>query len=384
MKIVLFNTLYSPNQIGGAEKSVQLLTEGLLKKAYEPIVICTSDNDSIDYINGVKVYYVKTANLYWSYNAKEENKLKKPFWHLIDAYNPFYKKIDQILENEKPDIVHTNNLAGFSVSIWQLAKKKNIKIVHTLRDYYLLCPKSTMFKNGRNCTTQCMSCKMYSIPKKILSANVDVVVGISQFILKKHLEHGYFPNAKKEVIYNSVSLPEKQLMKMNRKERENTVFGFVGTLSQEKGIEFLLEQWIRLEKSYILKVFGKGVTKEYENHLKRKFKRPNIMFMGFQKPEIIYNNIDILIVPSLWNEPFGRIVPEANSYSIPILVNNKGGLSEIVEDGVNGYVFDSDVKKDFEKKLKCISEDYKNNRFIFDIDIFSFDKIVNQYIKVFN
>ena len=78
MKILIFNTLYYPNQLGGAEKSVQLLAEGLVQSNYDVVVVCTSNRNYKDYINGVKVYYVKTNNLYWAYNAKEEKSYKKP------------------------------------------------------------------------------------------------------------------------------------------------------------------------------------------------------------------------------------------------------------------------------------------------------------------
>lgn len=100
MKVLIFNTLYYPNQLGGAEKSVQLLAEGLLKAGHNVTVVSTSNKDYVDYVNGVKVYYVKTTNLYWVYGAKEEKSYKKPLWHLIDSYNPFNTKIEAIFDNE--------------------------------------------------------------------------------------------------------------------------------------------------------------------------------------------------------------------------------------------------------------------------------------------
>lgn len=380
MKILIFNTLYYPNQLGGAEKSVQLLAEGFLKKGKEPVVVCTANRDYIDYVNGVKVYYVKTNNLYWTYNAKEEKKFKKPLWHLIDAYNPFSKKINDILDSEKPDIVHTNNLAGFSVSVWKLAKDRNIKIIHTLRDYYLLCPKSTMFneKLNANCEKQCLACKLYSIPKKEMSRYVDVVVGISKFILKKHLEYDYFKNAKKEVIYNSVEVPKNFIKK--EKSTKETILGYVGSLSPSKGVEFLLENFNNINLPNVkLYIYGKGTTKAYEAQLKKKYTSDKIIFQGFQKPEEIYTKIDILIVPSLWNEPFGRIVPEANSYGIPVLVSNNGGLPELVED--SKYVFDPNKRDDFEEKLNLVLA--KDNKKIAK-NCFSTGSIISQYINTYN
>ena len=384
MKILIFNTLYYPNQIGGAEKSVQLLAEGLLKAGEEPIIVCTAEKDYIDYVNGVKVYYVKMPNLYWTYNAKEENKLKKPIWHLIDSYNPFNKKIVDILDIEKPDVVHTNNLAGFSVSVWKLAKDRGIKVLHTLRDYYLLCPKSTMFNEKLNmsCKKQCLTCKIYSIPKKKMSKYVDVVVGISRFILNKHLEYGYFKNAKKEVIYNSVEIPKNFTKK--EKLADEIIFGYVGSLSPSKGIEFLLKNFRKINIPNIkLYVYGRGITKAYEIQLKEKYESDKILFKGFQKPEKIYTNIDILIVPSLWNEPFGRIVIEANSYGIPVLASNRGGIPELIENGKNGYIFNSDKEGSFEEKLQLIIKKHQRNRFEFKFNNFLLKYILSNYYKLY-
>jgi len=385
MKILIFNTLYYPNQLGGAEKSVQLLAEGLVKKGEEVVVVTTSNKEYIDYVNGVKVYYLKINNLYWPYISKEQNKIKKPLWHLIDSYNIFNpNKIDQIIKKENPDVIHTNNLAGFSVIVWKIAKKYNKKIVHTLRDYYLLCPKSTMYKNDKNCKNQCLDCKLLSIPKKNYSKYVDVVVGISEFILNRHKEFGYFPNAKIEtVIYNSVEVPKVNIKKENKKE---IILGFVGRIEKAKGIEFLLEKFSRLKLENVkLFIYGRGLTKEYESEIKQKYESSQILFKGFKKPEEIYNEIDILIVPSLWNEPFGRIVPEANSYGVPVLVSNRGGLPELVEEGKNGYMFDPDKEGDFEEKLKKIIEMKKNSSCNFDNkEKFSLENIINKFMGIYN
>jgi len=384
MKILIFNTLYYPNQIGGAEKSVQLLAEGLLKAGEEPIVVCTSEKDYIDYVNGVKVYYIKMPNLYWAYNSKEENKLKKLIWHLIDSYNPFNKKIVDVLDIEKPDVVHTNNLAGFSVNVWKLAKERDIKVVHTLRDYYLLCPKSTMFneKLNMNCKKQCWACKIYSIPKKEISKYVDVVIGISKFILNKHLEYGYFKNAKKEVIYNSVEIPK--IFTKKEKLTDKIIFGYVGSLSSNKGIEFLLKNFNKINIPNVkLYVYGKGITKVYEIQLKKKYKSDKILFKGFQKPEKIYTNIDILIVPSLWNEPFGRVVIEANSYGIPVLASNRGGIPELIENGKNGYIFDIN-NENFIEKLKLFLNTKFDETYIKNFSLnFTSEKIVKKYKDIY-
>lgn len=340
--------------MGGAEISTQILAEGLKQKGLEPVVVTTAEEDKVGRVNGVRVYYMKTPNLYWVPRAKEESRFKKPFWHLIDSFNPLIKfKIQRIMKKENPRVVHTNNLAGFSVYVWRLAKKYKLLVVHTLRDHYLLCPKSTMFKNNKNCKTQCLRCKLYSIPKKIVSKDVNAVVGVSKFILDRHLNHGYFKNAKiKTYIYNPASNNVKNMIK--KENIEEIKFGFVGRLSPNKGIEFLLERFSKMDlKDAKLYIFGKGVTKEYENYLLSEYKADNIFFRGFKKKqEEIYTSVNILIIPSLWNEPFGRVIPEAYSYGIPVIASKRGGIPEIVKKNKTGFIFDPEKKGDLEEKIK--------------------------------
>jgi glycosyltransferase involved in cell wall biosynthesis len=50
--------------------------------------------------------------------------------------------------------------------------------------------------------------------------------------------------------------------------------------------------------------------------------------------------VDFLIVPSVWNEPFGRIVVEAFAAGVPVIASATGGIPEIVTEGRNGFLFD--------------------------------------------
>lgn len=329
MKIVIFNTLYYPNNVGGAEKSVQSLAESLVKKGQNVTVISTSNKTYEDIIHGVKVYYVKTQNIYWGYDNTSHSSVKKTLWHTIDSYNLGIKNtVLKILNHEKPDIVHTNNLSGFSVVIWDILNKHNYKIIHTLRDYHLLCPKATMFKNSNNCKSVCTSCRIFSIPKKSKSNLVNAVIGVSSFILKKHIHHGYFKNANiKTVIGNDVGniIQEKNIIE------QTIVFGFIGQVTKAKGTEYLLSTFSTLNKfkNWKLLIAGKG-DDDYIKHLKKTYKHKQIDFLGSVNSSDYYPKINCLIVPSLWEEPFGRVVIEGIKYGKHVIGSNRGGITELL------------------------------------------------------
>ncbi|MHC0448119.1 glycosyltransferase family 4 protein [Flavobacterium sp. 3-218] len=332
MKVLIFNTLYYPNNIGGAEKSVQSLAENLLNSGIQVTVVSsTSKKDYINYVNGVKVCYINNENIYWGFDQKNESALKKVIWHTLDIYNfRLEKKIIKILETEKPEIIHTNNLSSFSVIVWSIAKRRGIRTIHTLRDYYLACPSAVMYKNGNNCLNQCFSCKFFSLVKKKLSVSVNSVVGISNYILQKHLELGYFKNVdNKAVIGNDVSVPRVNKKKLFCKTK--IVFGFIGQLNESKGIIQLLKTFKNFESfnNWKLLIAGKGNV-DFTNSIKEEFGSDRIDFVGVVDSEMFYNEIDVLIVPSLWQEPFGRVVIEGIQNAKYVLASKRGGISELL------------------------------------------------------
>lgn len=332
MRINIICTLYPPHVLGGAEISTSLLAQGLARSGHEVTVITTGKTDSKEIIEGVTVYRLKIKNIYWRYPQREKPLVKKMLWHLLDIYNVGYKKrLHDLLLMIKPDIVHTGNLCGLSCIVWNIAKKQHIPIVHTLRDYYLLCPQQTMLKGTQSCQSQCLVCKSYSVIKKAMSQKVDAVVGISNFILNQHLKFGYFKKASIScVIPNSVEQHDTLQHVSGIKD-----IGYIGRLSPEKGVEMMIEAFISSNKGQNkLRIAGTGNSK-YTDFLKKKYKDDNIIFCGQCKTSEFFQTIGLLIVPSLWNEPFGRVVIEAYSFQVPVLMAGNGGLVELAEKGIS-------------------------------------------------
>ncbi|HJH72129.1 MAG TPA: glycosyltransferase family 4 protein [Bacteroidaceae bacterium] len=370
MNIAIICTLYYPYIVGGAEISTQQLAEGFVKLGHKVSVITTGDKTHTDIINGVHIYYIKNRNIYWKYPQREKQNWKKLIWHTIDIYNILYKKeLTTLLKSISPDIIHTNNLCGLSTIVWNIAKQLNLKIVHTLRDYYLLCPKQSMSKGSTSCPKQCHICKIYSVPKKILSQKVDAVVGISQFILNKHLNNGYFQNAISKIIPNSIIIPHDYFRKRN-----NNTIGFLGRLSKEKGIEFLIQTFLKCNRSDKKLIIAGGGDPEYIAALQKIAQgHNNIIFTGPLKIYDFFNRIDLLVVPSTWDEPFGRVVIEAFSYQCPVFASNTGGLPELITPNV-GRCFS--FKDDSLSKLLI---DFYEGKLLFHNE--SFDKVVSNFIQ---
>lgn len=383
MKIAIINTLYAPNKVGGAEKSVQTLAENFSDLGNDVIIICLGKEDANYKLNGVTVYTVKIKNDFWPFEINNKNSFHKLIWHIKDASNNKYNDfLHHLFLNYKPDILLTNNISGFSTKVWRTASNLNIKIVHTLRDYYLQCPKSTKFKNSLNCSNLCNDCKLLSFPKKKDSSKVNYLIGISNYILSNHINKGYFKGVQNEVIFNGFKINKKII---NDRKVTNT-FGFIGQVNKSKGIELILESFSNLpESSWKLLIAG-TVDEKYLKHLNKINNSIQIEYLGYMDSSKFFEMIDVLIVPSLWNEPFGRVVLESILHKKPVIASNMGGIPELLTNNKQ-FIFTPKVNELTTLIEKIILKSSFLDEFKFEktyLEKFTIKNIVQQYLEVFN
>ncbi|MBD3257705.1 glycosyltransferase [candidate division GN15 bacterium] len=357
MKILFVNSLYYPNVVGGAERSLQLLAESLAAAGEEIVVLSTDDETHSGMVNGVRVYYVRSPNLYWMRTAKSQPAYKKPLWHMIDSYNPRVRPIvSDIIAKEKPEILHTNNLAGLSVAVWHAARDHRLPIVHTIRDHYLLCARGLMYHKGRECEPRCGYCRALAWPRRRAARLVDAVVGVSRFILDKHLRFGYFANTCLQThIYNSVGIAAQG--RRRRRTTDDFVFGYVGQLAPAKGIEFLLQRFKRLNKPGTrLRVFGRALNEAYVRMLREQYGGRSVEFLGHCAIEDVYPAVDTVVIPSLCDDAFPRTLIESYSFGVPVIATTRGGAAEMLVEGETGFLFDPGREGDIEDRLSRMAD----------------------------
>lgn len=378
--ICIVNTFYPPDGTGGAERSVETLAKGLVKKGHKVSVICTSKKtfNTID-IDGINVYGLGDMNIYWL-GEKSRPFYLKPIWHIFDIFN-FISLFHCyfLLKKISPDILHTNNLTGFSTSIFLAAKLLGIPIAHTLRDYYIGCIHS----NAKDCSS---FCKSYKYPNRFLSRFVSTVIGNSEFILSWHIDNGYFTKSKKKVIYNAYESDKIALNKntLRRQKKGDVItFGYIGAISSDKGVDLLCSQFALFQKHCNTKLLiaGSGNTKLLST-LKERYKHDNIDFIGYVNSEDFYKVIDWNIVPSVWCEPLARVCFEPKFFSIPVIASCKGGNPEAINNNKDGFIFNPDIEGDLLQKLfKAKDCDYNifSQNSLNDSDRFSLSRLVENY-----
>jgi glycosyltransferase involved in cell wall biosynthesis len=331
MKILFVNTLYTPFKVGGAEVSVQTMAEGFALAGNQVYVLTLGYEESVRKMNGVIIISIKTKNLYHIEKAAGQNFLKKMIWHLLDSANIFYRqKLRSILDRVKPDVVNTNNIQGFSPYLWKVVKSKNIKLVHTLRDYYLLCHATSMYTKCGDCQQLCTACNFtYQIKKKYFGLP-DGYVGISDFILEQHAKFNVGKGIPARVIANGVS-PLIGPPPRVKSPVDEVVLGFMGKVNVQKGVDYLFEELAKIDVQmpFRLVVAGKADPNFQEMLTKKYGDKFMFSFAGKVDPKTFYKEIDLVIVPSGWNEPFGRVPIEAVAAYTPVCLAYKAGLKEL-------------------------------------------------------
>lgn len=344
MNIVMINSYYHPNEPGGAERSVRSLAEALVGLGHQVTVIALGEQRKSYLLHGVEVEQLPIRNRYLPLGRGHDGGVGKLRWHARDSYNAAAgRDIEQLLQRLKPDVVHSHNLGGFSVAAWAAVKRLGLPLVHTTRDFYLLCPKTTMQgRGGCSCSSPCMTCLPFAWPRLRTSRLVDHVVGISEFILRRHRDNHYFPTAGHSVIYNSYDPPVVEF----RVPGEVIRLGYIGRLAPAKGVDMLIDALAQLVANGVrveLLIAGEG-DDAYVAQLHAKSASLPIRFVGHQQPAAFFKEIDIAVVPSIWNEPLGRVVIEAMANGKPVVATPVGGIPELIksECGILAASLDSD------------------------------------------
>jgi glycosyltransferase involved in cell wall biosynthesis len=353
-KLLFVSNQYSPHVVGGAELCVQTLAEELVSRGHQVSVVslARTRHDSLDVVNGVRVYRCSVANLYAPFTGQHHPALRSA-WHAIDVFNPLMgHKLGKILDRERPDWVSANNISGFSTAVWSAVKSRGIGLSQVLHDYWALCPKTTMNKAGVNCVTPCTVCRALSAPKKLVSRLPDVAIGVSRYVVDKHREHGFFPRARTAVVYNGSAFPAPP-PRRRRSATEPLQIGFIGRIEQVKGIELLLAAVARLPpERFRLRIAGRPSEPAYLDELKRRYPLPQVEYLGFVKSDELYRSVDMLVAPSLWHETLCIVVYEALGFGIPVLAARVGGIPEILDGADCGWLFRPGDVDDLEAQLR--------------------------------
>ncbi len=354
MKILLSNKFYYRR---GGDCIYMLNLEQLLKSYGHEVAVF-----AMDYPENIETPWKQ----YFPQNMSKLMAFTRPF-----GSAEVKVKFNRLLDDFKPEVVHLNNIhTHLSPIIAELAHNRGIKVVWTLHDYKLLCPRYDCLRNGNDICELCFngdksSCKTYKCMKgstlasligykeattwnrRRLEACTDVFICPSKFMAQKMIQGGFI--SKKLIpLCNFIDIDK---CKKDTYEKEN-YYCYIGRLSHEKGVKTLIKAAQKLP--YKLVVIGGGPLSD---ELKNETTNANIEFVGYKQwDEIkeIVSKARFSVIPSEWYENNPLSVIEAQCLGTPVLGARIGGIPELIENGVTGMTFESRNVNDLTSKLEAM------------------------------
>ena len=373
MKICLITNIYEPYELGGTEVYVKTLANALKEKGHDVFVITTCPpqksfrtviNETIDEI---QVYRFYPLNLYWGYRAQEKSLLVKSLWHLVEQWNPHvYFTVKRILDQELPEVVHINNVGGFSNSIFWACQKSGRKVVYTLHDYISICPKSIKLRsNFEVCQRNRLPCKIYQTMKRwSVSSRVDLFICPSFFSAQLHKQDGFPKNGNCSVIPHGIEMSAFD-SRVNKEsdgngEQDNFVnVLYLGQIVPHKGLSLLAKAFKAVSRNDVrLHIAGDG---DYIGPLQDELKDiSNVTYHGHVSgaaKEKLLAGSDVCVLPSICYETAGLVILEAYKYGLPVIGSRIGAIPEMIAENKTGFLFEPGDESGLVSVLQNISKE---------------------------
>jgi len=346
MKIALVHNRYLWR---GGEDSVLKNEAELLADHGHDIVRFELDNQSIETMGHLRV----GLGTVWRHSA--------------------YRDLRKFFHVEKPDVAHFHNTFPLiSPAGYYAARAEHVPVVQTLHNFRLLCANGIFYRDGHPCEAcirrkiawPALRHKCYRDSRAATGAialmqtthraigtwrrSVDRYIALTEFA-RTRFSNGGLPLERIAIKPNFTPDTGSKPITPPASPR----FVFVGRLSEEKGIETLINAWKTIP--WPIDIYGDGPLLEEL----RSTGLDTLTVHGAQPANIVaqaMREATALIVPSRWYEGFPMVVVEAYSQGLPIIASKIGALEEVICDGETGCHVELADADDLAEKVNWAAE----------------------------
>ncbi len=269
-----------------------------------------------------------------------------------------------------PEVVHFHNTFPLiSPSAYGVCKAEGAAVVQTLHNYRLMCLNATLFRGGGPCE-DCVGrgpwsgvrhgCYRSSRPQSAVVAamlmahrirrtwnsDVDLFLAPTEFAKEKFIQGGL--PAHKILVKPNFLEPDP-----GPKSGEGDYFLFVGRLTRDKGVEFLLRAWMEHRLPWPLHIVGDGSLAGAVREAAGRC--ASIRYLGpMDRAGVIeqMHGARACVFASLLYETFGMVALESMACALPVLATRAGATATLVEEGRTGMLFDPASTEDLAAKVR--------------------------------
>lgn len=356
-RVLIVSQLFPPYTIGGSELVAYKQAKMLKKMGFD-----------------VKVYAGRRNDQGSRYALRKKRKDFDITWvdlHGDDFLHDDFRNLNKgileygfrkLLYELRPDIVHFHNIYALSPNLIDACHEEDIPALITVHDYWAICNRNILLDAKRHfCSGEdelCSICEPYQNPIKSCGMSIQernqlvmrslrkasLLISPSAYLAEKFIKRGV-PRDKIRVINNGINLGE---FKLSKKKSKKIRFAYIGQVIEHKGIENLLKAISFLDdkeqKQISVLIVGSGID-IYVDFCKRLAKEliptNTVTFYGGAQNEKVagmFRDIDAVIVPSVWSENSPVSIMEALASGTPVLASEIGGIPELVQDNLTGFL----------------------------------------------
>lgn len=292
-------------------------------------------------------------------------------------------KFAEVLDRVRPDLVHVGHLNHLSTSLLREAALREIPIVFTLHDYWLMCPRGQFMQmfaedgtdlwaacdgqEDRKCAERCYARYFSGAPEEAeddirywadwvrrrmqhvreMAELVDLFVAPARYLHDRFRDAFGIPERK--LTYLNYGFARDRMAGVHRVADEPFTFGYIGTHIPAKGVHLLIQAFGMLQGKARLRIWGRQRGQDTEAlrriaaNLPAELAERVEWLSEYRNQEIardVFDRCDAIVVPSIWVENSPLVIHEAQQARLPVITANAGGMAEYVQHEVNGLTFE--------------------------------------------
>jgi glycosyltransferase involved in cell wall biosynthesis len=355
MKVLMVHKFYYVE--GGAERYVFNVTDLLKQRGHEVIPFAMQDDHN--FASEYSRYFADR------FGPDQLFETKNPWQRLRIAKRIIFnreaqQRLEALIEATQPDIAHVHSVYHhLSPSVLFTLKKYNLPVMMTLHDYKLVCPNYIFLDGKRRLCEACHGRSFWKATAKkcfrdsyagsaLVSAeayvnhwkksyldHVDLYVSPSKFLGDKISQYGY---GSKPVRVQPYAL---DLDVYQPCYDESDYFVFLGRLTHEKGVHFLLDAAKSIRGRLV--ILGTGPL---ENDLRQRIEREhltNVTLLGYKSGselKEIVRKAKFTVITSEWHDNSPLVIYESLALGNLVIGAKMGGIPELIDEGVDGFVYE--------------------------------------------
>lgn len=333
MRVLMVHDYYDSSSPSGEGRSFEEEAE-LLKQFGHDVLTYEVHNDEIRHYGALQKVRLGWETI-WSFRAS--------------------KKLEELVRDTDRQVVHfQNTLPLISPAGYWGARAAGAAVVQSLRNFRLVCPSANLFYNGSQCERcvgrfpwpglkrNCYRGSKVQTATVVAMNSFHDLVGTWRNKVDRYIVAAEYTRARllaSGIPEDLVRVKENFVPDPGLRARGQEYALFIGRLSEEKGISTLMEAWTGLDVP--LRIVGSGIMEEQVRAWAAN--QQDVRYEGRLSPKqigVLLEKAAFVVMPSTWNETFGRVIVEGYASGVPAITTRTGAQQELVREGETGWLFE--------------------------------------------